>query len=52
MNELSQQLNPEFGDEKVDLSFNGRTKRVENMQFNYYYDENSFVYKNNGRNPV
>lgn len=52
MNELSQQLNPEFGDEKVDLSFNGRTKRVENMQFNYYDDENSFVYKNNGRKPV
>lgn len=52
MNELSQQLNPEFGDERVNVSFNGRTKRVENIQFNYFKDKNSFIYKDNGRIPV
>jgi len=49
---LTRQLHPELGSQGKQFNFNRRIKRVENIEFLKFSDDNSFVFKPKNKPPV
>lgn len=50
--QLTRQLHPELGDQSKQFDFNGRIKRVNNIEFLKFSDDNSFVFNQKNKPPV